>query len=48
MTQRNDHVADQDTDDDKDQGWAVGDVHEFIAVGRTRRNPVSLIDSLQI
>jgi len=33
-----DHVADQDTDDDEDQGHVIGDVYESIAVGRTRRN----------
>ena len=38
MTQGSDHVADQDTDDDEDQGRAMGDVHESIAVGRTRIN----------
>ena len=38
MTQGGDHVADQDTDDDEDQGQAMGDAHESIAVGRTRRN----------
>jgi len=38
MTRDNDHVADQDTDDDENQGQVTGDVHEFIAVGRTRRN----------
>jgi len=38
VTQGSDHVADQDTDDDEDQGRAMGDVHESIAVGRTRIN----------
>ena len=39
MTQGNDHVTAQDTDDaDEDQGQVMGDVHESIAVGRTRRN----------
>jgi len=38
VTQGSDHVANQDTDDDEDQGQAMGDVHESIAVGRTRRN----------
>ena len=33
-----DHVVYQDTDDGEDQGQAMGDVHESIAVGRTRRN----------
>jgi len=36
VTQGSDHVAEQDADED--QGQAMGDVHEFIAVGRTRRN----------
>ena len=39
MTLGSDHVADQDTDDDEDQGQAMGDVHKSIAVGRTGRNP---------
>jgi len=39
MTQGSEHVADQDTNDDKNQGHVMGDVHESIAVGRTRRNP---------
>jgi len=38
VTQDSDHVADQDTDVDEDQGQAMSDVHEFIAVERTRRN----------
>jgi len=38
VTQGSDHVADQDTDDDEDQGHDMGDVHESIAVGKTRRN----------
>ena len=38
VTQDIDHVADQDTDVDEDQGQAMSDVHEFIAVERTRRN----------
>jgi len=38
VTQGSDHVTDQDTDDDVDQGQPMGDVHESIAVGRTRRN----------
>jgi len=32
------HVAEQDAVDDEDQGQAMGDVQDFIAVGRTRRN----------
>ena len=38
VTQGSDHAADQDTDDDEDQGQAMGDIHESIAVGRTKRN----------
>ena len=39
VTQGSDHVADQDTDDDENQGQVMGDVHESILVKRTRRNP---------
>jgi len=39
VAQGSDHVADQDTDNDEDQGQAISDVHESISVGRTRRNP---------
>ena len=39
VTQGSDHVADQDTDVDEDQRQAIGDIHESIAVGRTRRSP---------
>jgi len=38
VTYGSDHVADQDTDDDEDQEQVMSDVHESIAVGRTRRN----------
>ena len=38
VTQDSDQVAEQDADDDEDQGQIMGDVHESIAVGRTRRN----------
>ena len=38
VTQGSDHVDEQDAVDDEDQGQAMGDVHEYIAVGRTRRN----------
>jgi len=41
MTQSGDHVADQDADNE-DQGHAMGDVQEFIAVGRARRNSCKL------
>jgi len=37
MTQVSDHVADQDADNDVDQGQAMGDVHESIAVGRIKK-----------
>jgi len=39
VTQSSDHVVDQDTYDDEDQGHAMGDVHEVITVRRTKRNP---------
>jgi len=39
VTQGSDHVADQDTDDDENQGQAMCDVHKSITVERTRRNP---------
>ena len=39
MTQGSNHVVKHDADDNEDQGHAMGDVHESIAVGRTRRNP---------
>ena len=38
VTQSSDHVTDQDTDDNEDQGQVISDVHESIVVGRTRRN----------
>jgi len=38
MTQGSDHVSEQDADDDEDQEHAMGDVHESVGVGRTRRN----------
>ena len=38
VTQGSDHVADQDTDDDEDQGQVMGDVHESIAIRKTKRN----------
>ena len=46
MTQGGDHVANQDADDDKDQGHAMGDVQEFIAVGRTWKNLRKSVGSL--
>ena len=39
VTQDSDHVVEQDVDDEEDQGHVMGDVHKFIAVGRSRRNP---------
>ena len=39
VPQGSDHVAEQDTDDDEDQEQVMSDVHESVAVGRTRRNP---------
>jgi len=39
VTYGSDHVAEQDTDDDENQGHTMGDVPKSIAVGRTRRNP---------
>ena len=48
VTQGSNHVADQDTDDNEDQGQAMLDVHECIAVGRTRRNSRKPSGSLQI
>ena len=38
VTLRDDQVAEQDADNDGDQGQAMGNVQEFIAVGRTQRN----------
>jgi len=38
MTQGSNHVVKHDADDNEDQGHAMGDVHESIAVGRIRRN----------
>jgi len=38
VTQDSDHIADQDTDDNEDQRHIMGDVHESILVGRTRKN----------
>jgi len=38
VTQGSDHVAEQDADDHEDHGQAMGDIHESMAVGRTRRN----------
>ena len=46
VTQSSDHVADQDADNDKNQGHAMGDVQKSIAVGRACRNSVSLVGSL--
>ena len=38
MTQGDDQVAEHDADNDEDQGQAMGNVHESIAVERTQRN----------
>ena len=48
VTYSRDHIADQDTDDDEDQGQTMSDVHESIAVERTRRNSRKPFGSLQI
>jgi len=37
VTQGSDHATDQDTDVNEDQEQAMGDVHESIVVGRTRK-----------
>jgi len=39
VTQGDDQVAKQDADNDENQGQAMGNVQESIAVGRTQRNP---------
>jgi len=39
VTRGSGHVTEQDGDDDKDQGQAMGDTQESITIGRTRRNP---------
>jgi len=39
MTQRDDQVTEQDADNDEDQGQAMGNIQESIAVERIRRNP---------
>ena len=38
VTRGTGHVAEQDAADDEDQGQTMGDVHGFVAVGRTKRN----------
>ena len=38
MTQRDDQVAEHATDNDEDQGQAMGNVQESIIAGRTWRN----------
>jgi len=38
VTQGDDQVAEHDADNDEDQGQAMGNVHESIAVERTQRN----------
>ena len=39
MTQGDEQAAEQDADNDEDQGHAISNVQESIAVGITRRNP---------
>jgi len=39
VTQGSEQLAEQDADDDEDQEQVLGDVHEFIADGRPKRNP---------
>ena len=39
VTQGDDQVTEQDAYNDEDQGHAMGNVRESIAVGRTQRNP---------
>ena len=39
MIQDEDHVANKDTKDAKNQGPQMGQVQDSIAVGRTRKNP---------
>jgi len=39
VIQGSDHVADQDIDVNENQGQAMGDVHESMAIEKTRRNP---------
>ena len=41
-------VAEQDVDNDKDQGHAMGNVHEYIAVEELREIHVCLVVSLLI
>jgi len=38
IIQGSDYVADQDADIDEDQGQVMGDVHESIAIRKTKRN----------
>jgi len=38
VTQGSNQEAEQDADDDEDQGQVMGDVHEFVTVGRPKRN----------
>ena len=48
VTQGDDQVAEQDVDNDEDQGHAMGNVQEYIAVGELREIHVSLVVSLLI
>ena len=38
VTHGDDHVADEDTDNDEDQGQVMSDVQDSITIGRARRN----------
>ena len=46
VTQGSDHVADENAANDEDQGPVMGDIQDSIVVERTRRNPLSLVESV--
>ena len=46
--QKDHHVTDQDTDDDEDQGQAMGDVMNPLRLEELEEIHVSLVHSLQI
>ena len=46
VTQGGNHVAEQDADDDENQGHAMGNVQEFIAIGITQKNPCMLTTNM--
>ena len=48
VTHGSDHVADQDTDVDEDQGQVMGDVHDPLQLEKQEEIHVSLAGSLQI